>query len=179
MAHYGHIDIDHSKPNQPPYVHVDNEIEYLRANGDSLYGLSKIDVSRWSILHSFGVLKRNTEVLHKHSIGYIFSNKTRKVALSLESPQLSGNPLSIIGELTMDRENRIGQMKMPQEFGVHLEFGTPLSNLTALHVFYNLPMFHKDDDQTVDGTVGFKLASSVSKKKMFFYFQYNKSNRIF
>jgi len=54
-------------------------------------------------------------------------------------------------------------MKWPQEFGVHLEFGTPLSNLTALHVFYNLPMFHKDDDQTVDAIIGFKLASSVRK----------------
>ncbi len=163
LAHYGHINIDYSTANQPPYVHVDNEIEYLRGNGDILNAMSKVDVKRWSILHSFGLLKRNTDVLHKHSIGYIFSNKTRKIALSLESPQLSGNSLSIIGELTIDRENHIGKMKWPQEFGVHLEFGTPLSNLTALHVFYNLPMFHKDDDQTVDAIIGFKIASSVRK----------------
>jgi hypothetical protein len=59
-------------------------------------------------------------------------------------------------------------MKLPQEFGVHLEFGTPLSNLTALHVFYNLPMFHQDDDQTVDASIGFKLASSVRRKRISF-----------
>ncbi|CAF0806671.1 unnamed protein product [Adineta ricciae] len=159
FAHYGHINIERFKGDQPPAVHVDNEIEYLRSNGDSLYGLSKVDVHRWSALHSLGVFKRNTAVLHKHSIGYIFSNKTRKVALSFESPQLSGNPLSIIGELTIDRQNRIGKMKWPQEFGVHLEFGTPISNLTALQFFYNLPMFHADDDQTIDAHIGFKLAS--------------------
>ncbi|UJR15532.1 hypothetical protein I4U23_002471 [Adineta vaga] len=159
FAHYGQLNIDRFEDNSPPAVHLDNEIEYLRSNGDSLYGLSKIDVHRWSTLHSLGVFKRNTDVLHKHSIGYIFSNKTRKVALSLESPQLSGNPLSIIGELTIDRENRIGKMKWPQEFGIHLEFGTPLSNLTAFQAYYNLPMFHEDDDQTVDAQVTFKLAS--------------------
>jgi hypothetical protein len=163
LAHYARIDIDRSKADQPPRVHVDNEVEYLRANGDNLYALSKVDVHRWSTLHSLGVFKRNNELLHKHSIGYIFSNKTRKVALSLHSPQISGNPLSIIGEITIDRENRIGKMKLPQEFGIHLEFGTPLTNLTALHVFYNLPMFHEDDDQTVDASIGFKLASSVRK----------------
>ena len=175
LAHYARVNIDRSQVNQPPYVHVDNELEYLRGNGDSLYGISKVDVSRWSILHSFGVLRRNTDLLHRHSIGYIFSNKTRKVALSLESPQLSGNPLSIIGELTIDRENRIGKMKWPQEFGVHLEFGTPLSNVTALQIFYNLPMFHDQDDQTVDGSVGFKLASSVRRS---IFSSPAKSNRI-
>lgn len=161
LAHYARVNIDRSKVNQPPYVHVDNELEYLRGNGDSLYAMSKIDVNRWSVLHSTGLLRRNTDLLHRHSIGYIFSNKTRRVALSLESPQLSGNPLSIIGEVTIDREHRIGKMKWPQEFGVHLEFGTPLTNVTALQVYYNLPMFHEDDDQTVDATVAFKLASSV------------------
>ncbi|CAF1233028.1 unnamed protein product [Adineta steineri] len=159
FSHYGSIDIDRATQNGKPCVHIDNEIEYLRGNGDSLHGLSKIDVHRWSKLHSFGLVKRNTDLLHKHSIGYIFSNKTRKVALSLESPQLSGNPLSIIGELTIDRENRIGKMNWPQEFGVHFEFGTPLSNLTAIQAYYNLPMFHKDDDQTVDASIGFKVAS--------------------
>ncbi|CAF2858331.1 unnamed protein product [Rotaria sp. Silwood2] len=48
-----------------------------------------------------------------------------------KSPQLFENPLNIIGELTIDRENHIGKMKLSQEFGVHVEFGTPLSNLTA------------------------------------------------
>ena len=159
VAHYARVSIARSQETKPPCVQVTNEIEYLRANGDSLHVLSKVDVQRWSKLHSFGLYKRNNDLLHKHSIGYIFSNKTRKVALSLESPQLSGNPLSIIGELTIDRENRIGKLKWPQEFGVHLEFGTPLSNLTALHVFYNLPMFNKNADRKVDGVIGFKLAS--------------------
>ena len=161
FAHFARVDIDRSKADQPPHVYVDNELEYLRGSGDSLYAMSKVDVHRWSVLHSTGLLRRNTDLLHRHSIGYIFSNKTRRVALSLESPQLSGNPLSIIAEVTIDREHRIGKMKWPQEFGVHLEFGTPLSNVTALQVYYNLPMFHEDDDQTVDATVAFKLASSV------------------
>ena len=161
FAHYARVNIDRSKADQPPYVHVDNELEYLRGNGDSLYAMSKIDVHRWSTLHSTGLLRRNTDLLHRHSIGYIFSNKTRRVALSLESPQLSGNPLSIIGEITIDRDHPIGKMKWPQEFGVHLEFGTPLSNITALQAYYYLPMFHEDDDQTVDATIAFKLASSV------------------
>jgi hypothetical protein len=165
FSHFGSIDIDRSKVDQPPRVHVQNEIEYLRANGDNLFVLSHVAVHRWSTLHSFGLFKRNTDVLHRHSIGYIFSHKTRKVALSLESPQISGNPLSIVGELTIDRENRIGKMKWPQEFGVHLEFGTPLTNLTALHVFYNLPMFNKDADRSVDASVGFKIASPVRKKQ--------------
>jgi len=160
LAHSAQIDIDRSNADQPPYVQVDNEFEYLRGNGDSLYGHSKVDVHRWSVLHSTGLLKRNTDVLHRHSIGYIFTAKTRKVALSLESPQLSGNPLSIIGELTIDKKNRIGKMKWPQEFAVRLEFGTPLSNLTALHLAYNLPMFSANDKQTVDATIGLKLASS-------------------
>ncbi len=164
FAHFGRIKIDRSQANQPPHVHVGNEIEYLRANGDSLHGYSKVDVHRWSKLHTFGLLKRNNDLLHKHSIGYIFSNKTRKVALSLESPQLSGNPVSLIGELTIDQQNRIGQLKWPQEFGVHVELGTPLSNLTAFHIFYNLPMFHKNADKKVDAAVGFKIASSVRRK---------------
>jgi hypothetical protein len=168
FAHYARIHIDRSNENQPPWVHVGNEIEYLRTNGDSLHGLSKVDVHRWSKLHSFGLLKRNNDLLHKHSIGYIFSKKTRKIALSLESPQLSGNPLSLIAELTIDRENRIGKLKWPQEFGVHVEFGTPLSNLTALHVFYNLPMFREDANRNVDAAVGFKLASSVRNNIHFF-----------
>ncbi len=159
FAHYGHINIGHSQTNQTPHVNVINEIEYLRSNGDNLHALSKIDVQRWSQLHTFGLLKRDNDLLHKHSIGYIFSNKTRKVALSLESPQLSGNPLSIIGELTIDRENQIGKLKWPQEFGVHVEFGTPLSNLTAVHVFYNLPMFNKNADGKVNAAVGLKFAS--------------------
>ncbi|CAF1498906.1 unnamed protein product [Rotaria sp. Silwood1] len=159
LAHYGSIDIDRTEDSTRPCVHVENEIEYLRSNGDNLYGMSKVDVHRWSKLHTFGVLKRNNDLLHKHSIGYIFSRKTRKVALSLVSPQLSGNPLSIIGELTIDRDNRIGKMQWPQEFGVHVEVGTPLTNLTALHVFYNLPMFNKNSETRVDGVVGFKLAS--------------------
>ena len=169
FSHFGSIDINRSNVNKPPCVQVTNEIEYLRANGDNLHALSNVKVHRWSTLHSFGLLKRNTDLLHKHSIGYIFSNKTRKVALSLESPQISGNPLSIIGELTIDRENRIGKMKWPQEFGVHVEFGTPLSNLTAFHVFYNLPMFNKNADKSVDASVGFKLASSVRKKNNFYF----------
>ncbi|CAF0940658.1 unnamed protein product [Rotaria sordida] len=159
FAHYGDVDIDYLKGNERPCVHVDNEFEYLRANGDSLYALSKVEVQRWSALHSHGIFRRNTDLLHKHSIGYVFSNKTRKVALSLVSPQISGNPLSIIGEVTIDRENRIGKMKWPQEFVVHFEFGTPLSNVTAFRVAYNLPMFNKDHDRTVDGSIGFKLAS--------------------
>ncbi|CAF1402787.1 unnamed protein product, partial [Rotaria sordida] len=159
LAHYGSINIDRTEDNKRPCVHIENELEYLRGNGDNLHGRSVIDVHRWSKLHSSGALKRNTDLLHKHSIGYIFSRKTRKVALSLLSPQLSGNPLSIIGELTIDRENRIGKLKWPQEFGVHLEFGTPLTNLTAFHVFYNLPMFNKDSETRVDGALGFKLAS--------------------
>ena len=162
LSHYAHIDIDRPNAEGPPVVKVENEFEYLRGNGDNLYVLSHVNVHRWSTLHSLGLFKRNNDLLHKHSIGYVFSNKTRKVALSLESPQLSGNPLSIIGELTIDRENRIGKMKWPQEFGVHLEFGTPVSNLTALHVFYNLPLFGKEDEQTVDAAIGFKLASPVS-----------------
>ena len=161
LAHFGRVNIDRSQANQPPHVHVANELEYLRANGDSLLVMSKVDVHRWSKLHSFGFYRRNNDILHKHSIGYIISEKTRKVALSLDSPQLSGNPLSLIGELTIDRENQIGRMKWPQQFGVHLEFGTPLSNLTALHVFYNLPMFNKDADRKVDGAIGFKIASAV------------------
>ncbi len=176
FAHFGQIHIDRLQGNQPPSVHIHNEIEYLRAHGDNLHVLSKIDVHRWSKLHTFGLLKRNHDLLHKHSIGYIFSNKTRKVALSLESPQLSGNPLSFIGELTIDRENRIGKLKWPQEFGVHVEFGTPLSNLTALHVFYNLPMFNKDADKKVDAAVGFKIASSVRRTiiflEIYFYFYF-------
>ncbi|CAF3221829.1 unnamed protein product [Rotaria sp. Silwood2] len=159
LAHYGSVNIDRTEDTKRPCVHIENEIEYLRANGDNLYGKSKVDVHRWSKLHTFGVLKRNNDVLHKHSIGYIFSRKTRKVALSLVSPQISGNPLSIIGELTIDRDNRIGKMQWPQEFGVHIEFGTPLSSLTALHVFYDLPMFNKNSETRIDGVVGFKLAS--------------------
>lgn len=177
FAHYAQVNIDRSKANQPPHVHVDNQVEYLRGSGDSLYAMSKIDVHRWSILHSTGLLRRNTDLLHRHSIGYIFSSKTRRVALSLESPQLSGNPLSIIGEITIDRENRIGKMKWPQEFGVHLEFGTPLSNVTALRAYYYLPMFHKDDHQTIDATVALKLASSVRSISFSFDIQFHLSFR--
>ncbi len=183
FSHFGHIHIERFQDNQPPSVHVGNEIEYLRAHGDSLQILSKVDVQRWSKLHSFGLLKRNHDLLHKHSIGYILSNKTRRVALSLESPQLSGNPLSLIGELTIDRENRIGKSKWPQQFGVHVEFGTPLSNLTALHVFYNLPMFNKDADRKVNAAFGFKIASPVSRTKsslrfhFFFFLIENHSNQ--
>ena len=42
FAHYGRINIDRSNDNQPPCVHVGNEIEYLRTNGDSLHGFSKL-----------------------------------------------------------------------------------------------------------------------------------------
>ena len=159
IAHYASISIDRAEDPTRPCVHVENELEYLRGNGDNLYGVSKVDVHRWSKLHTFGKLKRNNDVLHKHSIGYIFSRKTRKVALSLVSPQLAGNPLSIIGELTIDRENRIGKMQWPQEVGVHVEFGTPLTSLTGFRVFYNLPMFNKNSETRVDGAAGFKLAS--------------------
>lgn len=159
FSHFADIDIDRSDASRPPCVKVENEFEYLRGNGDHLYGLSQVNVHRWSTLHSLGLFKRNNDLLHKHSIGYAFSKKTRKIALSLESPQLGGNPLSIIGELTIDRENRIGKMKWPQEFGVHLEFGTPVTNVTAFNVFYNLPMFSNEDEQTVDASLGFKLAS--------------------
>ena len=163
LSHFAHINIDRPDVNGSPVVSVENEFEYLRANGDNLLGVSKVNVHRWSTLHSLGMLKRNNDLLHKHSIGYIFNKKTRKVALSLQSPQLPGNPLSIIGELTIDRENRIGKLKWPQEFAVHLELGTPITNLTALNVFYNLPMFGKDGGKTVDASVGFKLASPVSE----------------
>ena len=169
FAHHVDVDIDRVQENQPPRVHVRNQIEYLRANGDNLFFLSKVDVHRWSTLHSFGLLKRNTDLLHKHSIGYIFSTKTRKVALSFNNPQLSGNPLSIIGELTIDRENRIGKMKWPQEFGVHLEFATPISKLSGLRVFYNLPSFNKPNSRLMDGSFGFKLASPVRKLTFDFY----------
>ncbi|CAF4588375.1 unnamed protein product, partial [Rotaria magnacalcarata] len=101
-----------------------------------------------------GLLKRNSDLLHKHSIGFISSLKTKKIALALVSPQISSNPLSIIGEYTLDRESRIGKTKLPQEFG------TPLSNLTASHIFYNLPLFNKNHSSTADGSVGFKIASS-------------------
>ena len=164
LSHYARVDVDRANTSGPPRVHVENQFEYLRGNGDHLYGLSQVDVHRWSTLYSMGLLKRNNDLLHKHAIGYEFSKKTRKVALSLVSPQLGGNPLSIIGELTIDRENRIGAMNLPQEVGVHLEFGTPLSNLTALHMFYNLPMFNKNDGKSVDASVGFKLASPVSER---------------
>ncbi|CAF1034217.1 unnamed protein product [Rotaria magnacalcarata] len=159
FSHVAAIGINRTSSGQPPHVTVENQIEYLRSNGDVLFGLSKVEVQRWSKLHSFGFLKRSNAVLHRHSIGYVFSPKTRKVALSLESPQLPGNPLSFIVELTIDRENRIGKMQWPQEFGFHFEFGTPLSNLTALKVFYNLPMFNKNSQTRIDGAVGFKLAS--------------------
>jgi hypothetical protein len=169
FSHHAHIKIDRFDGDRPPHVQVDNAIEYLRSNGDNLHGFSKVDVHRWSTLHSSGMLKRNNDLLHRHSIGYVFSNKTRKVALSLESPQISSNPLSFIADLTIDRENRIGKLKWPQEFGVHLEFGTPITNLTALHVFYNLPMFAKDADRTVDAAVGFRLASPVRKFRLLFF----------
>ena len=165
LGHYTHVHIDRSQANQPPHVRVINDLEYLRAHGDSLHAMSKVDVHRWSKLHSFGLLRRNNDILHKHSIGYIFSTKTRKVALSLESPQLSGNPLSLIGELTIDRENQIGKLKWPQEFGVHVEIGTPISNLTALHLYYNLPMFNKNADKKIDAAFGFKIASAVRRNK--------------
>ncbi|CAF4497489.1 unnamed protein product, partial [Rotaria magnacalcarata] len=77
------------------------------------------------------------------------------------SPQISPNPLSIIGEYTLDRENRIGKLKLSQEFGIHFEFGIPISNLTAFRIFYNLPLFNKDHYSTADGSVGFKIASPV------------------
>ncbi|CAF1431772.1 unnamed protein product, partial [Adineta ricciae] len=170
LSHFAQIKIDRSNTKRPPCVEVENGIEYLRANGDNLHGYSKVNVHRWSTLHSFGLLKRNNDVLHRHSIGYIFSNKTRKVALTLESPQISGNPLSFLVDLTIDRENRIGKLKWPQEFGVHVEFGTPVTNLTALHVFYNLPMFGKDADRKVDASVGFRLASpKVTPISMYFH----------
>ncbi|CAF4922128.1 unnamed protein product, partial [Rotaria socialis] len=157
FAHYALLDAFHTEKTR---IRIDNEIEYLRANGNSLYALSKIDMSRDAGLHSFGLLKRNSDLLHKHSIGFISSSKTKKIALSLVSPQISSNPLSIIGEFTMDRENHIGKMKLPQEFGIHFEFGTPLTNLTAFRIFYNLPLFNKDHNSTADGSVGFKIASS-------------------
>ncbi|CAF0741101.1 unnamed protein product [Adineta steineri] len=171
FAHYGQINIDRSDDDKkPPCVHVKNVVEYLRANGDNLNGFSEINVHRWSKLHTEGYFKRNNDLLHKHSIGYIFSNKTRKIAFSLVSPQISKNPLSFIGELTIDRENRIGKLKWPQEVTFHLEFGTPLSNLTALYVSYKLPMFNKDADRTVDAYVGFKLASpKITPISMYFY----------
>ncbi|CAF3865320.1 unnamed protein product, partial [Rotaria magnacalcarata] len=135
FAHYARLDASRS---EKLHIRIDNEIEYLRANGDSLYALSKIDMSDTPILHS---------------IGFISSSKTKKIAFSLVSPQISSNPLSIIREYTVDRENRIGKMKLPQEFG------TPLSNLTAFHIFYNLPLFNKNHSSTADGSVGFKIAS--------------------
>ncbi|CAM4768918.1 unnamed protein product [Rotaria magnacalcarata] len=135
FAHYARLDASRS---EKLHIRIDNEIEYLRANGDSLYAISKIDMSDTPILHS---------------IGFISSSKTKKIAFSLVSPQISSNPLSIIREYTVDRENRIGKMKLPQEFG------TPLSNLTAFHIFYNLPLFNKNHSSTADGSVGFKIAS--------------------
>ena len=165
VSHFAKVDIDRSDASRPPKVHVENEFEYLRANGDNLYALSRIDVHRWATLHSFGLLKRNYDVLHKHSIGYIFSAKTRRVAISLESPQLSGTPLSLIGELTIDRENRIGKMKLPKEFAIQAEFSTPISSLTGIHFYYNLPMFEKDGANTVDANIGFKVASPVSNQR--------------
>ncbi|CAM4792685.1 unnamed protein product [Rotaria magnacalcarata] len=155
FAHYARLN---SFPTEKTHISIDNEIEYLRANGDNLYALSKIDMSEAPTLHSFGLLKRNSDLLHKHSIGFISSSKTKKIALSLVSPQISSNPLSIIGEYTLDRENRIGKLKLPQEFGIHFEFGTPISNLTAFRIFYNLPLFNKDHYSTADGSVGFKIA---------------------
>ncbi|CAF4621230.1 unnamed protein product [Rotaria magnacalcarata] len=151
FAHYARLN---SSPTEKTHISIDNEIEYLRANEDSLYALSKIDMSDAPTLHSFGLLKRNSDLLHKHSIGFISSLKTKKIALALVSPQISSNPLSIIGEYTLDRESRIGKTKLPQEFG------TPLSNLTASHIFYNLPLFNKNHSSTADGSVGFKIASS-------------------
>ena len=162
LAHFAQIQIQRFPDDKPPSVYVGNEIEYLRAHGDSLNFISRVDVQRWSKLHSFGLLKRNHDLLHRHSIGYIFSDKTRKVALSLESPQLSGNPLSLIGELTIDRENRIGKLKWPQQFGFNVEFGTPLTNLTAIHAYYNLPMFNRNADGKVNAAFGFRVASPVS-----------------
>ena len=159
LSHFAKIDIDRSEDNQPPYVQVENEVEYLRGNGDVLFAGSKVDVQRWSKLHSLAVVKRNTDILHKHSIGYVFSNKTRKVAFSLASPQLSGNPLSFIAELTIDRENRIGKLQWPQEFVFHAELGTPITRLTGVRIFYNLPMFNQNSQTRIDGSIGFKLAS--------------------
>ncbi|CAF1019758.1 unnamed protein product [Rotaria sordida] len=116
--------IDHNiTENQSPLVRIDNELEYLRGNGDHLH-----------------------EIL-----------------------QLSGNPLSTIRELTIDRENHIGKMKWLQQFGVHVEFGNPLSNLTVLYFFYNLSLLHKDDDQTIDASLGFKLASSKIAPTSFYF----------
>lgn len=172
FSHMGVLSVDRSTANGRPHVYVENQLEYLRANGDVLFGMSRVTVQRWTQLHSYGVLKRSNALLHKHSIGYVFSKKTRRVALSLESPQLSGNPLSIIGELTIDRENRIGKMQWPQEFGVHLEFGTPLSNLTAFKVYYNLPMFNKNSQTRVDGTVALKVASPVRQEKYVFFYDF-------
>ena len=163
---HGEINIDRSDDKKPPHVSVSNDFQYLRANGHNLVLGSKVTVHRWSKLHSFGFFQRNNDILHKHSIGYVFSSITRKVAFSFMSPQLSGNPLSFIGELTIDRENRIGKMKWPQQFGLHLEFGTPSTNLTSFLVRYNLPMFNKDADKKVDATVALKLASPVSEKDL-------------
>ncbi|CAF4585559.1 unnamed protein product, partial [Rotaria socialis] len=157
FAHYALLDASLSEKR---HIRIDNEIEYLRANGDSLHALSKIDMSSDAGSHSFGLLKRNSDLLHKHSIGFISSSKTKKIAFSLVSPQISSNPLSIIGEFTMDRENHIGKMKLPQEFGIHFEFGTPLSNLTAFRIFYNLPLFNKNHSLTAEGSAGFKIAST-------------------
>ncbi|CAF4820127.1 unnamed protein product [Rotaria sp. Silwood2] len=38
-------------------------------NNDHLHVISNIDVHRWSTLYSFGILKRNTNILYKRSIG--------------------------------------------------------------------------------------------------------------
>ncbi|CAF4565479.1 unnamed protein product, partial [Rotaria magnacalcarata] len=71
FSHVAAIGINRTSSGQPPHVTVENQIEYLRSNGDVLFGLSKVEVQRWSKLHSFGFLKRSNAVLHRHSIGYV------------------------------------------------------------------------------------------------------------
>lgn len=161
LLHYAHLDFRPSTFEYLTGFSLSNEFEYLRSNGDILYADSRINVAPFSEMHSFGLLKRNTDLLHKHSIGYVNTEKTKKVSLSFVSPQISEKPLSIIGEFTLDRDNRIGKLRLPQEFGIYFEFGTPLSNLTAFRVYYNLPLLNENRSSTLDGTVALKFAAAV------------------
>ncbi|CAF0906246.1 unnamed protein product [Didymodactylos carnosus] len=143
--------------NKSPYVMADNIVIYQH-NDDDYVQHFDFAFQRWTTVRSCGKLRQNDDLLFSHDIGYEFSKKTKRIALSLESPMLTkSNGLTAIGELTIDKQTRVGKLNLPKEFGVHFELGTPLTNKAALKFKYDL-LGALRSNTSVDGKISFELS---------------------
>ncbi|CAF0993491.1 unnamed protein product, partial [Didymodactylos carnosus] len=142
---------------RPPYVTADSLVTCQRNDDDYVLRLG-FGLQRWKTVRTCGELRRNADLLFSHDIGYELSKKTKRAAFSIESPMLTkSNGLTMIGELTIDKENRLGKSRLPKEFGVHLELGTPLTNKAALKLKYDIPAIFQTN-RSIDGKFSVELA---------------------